>query len=150
MSMKYYYVGPYLKCYFHYEEKEVEVYGCSKCKTESYTQLINVKYCGNCGTLLSKYKKTKKVKSIEWYDLDDKFVDTGEVSFKGFDILRTNGEWSTREFQVDDLDSYQEIDSEMIIEEKEWMEEIFSKEIEYLKKRYDKVSIEWGVVASYS
>ena len=149
MSMDfYYYVGPYIQAFSHYEKKEVERVGCRKCESNYITS----KFCPNCGDVIKKYRLLsleKSTKHINIYDLiGDQLTSTGEISFKDFDVYMPNNKYSERELRIEDV-NIQAINNSDIKKEIVWFENKYKEEIEKLKEPYDKIEIKWGVVRSF-
>jgi hypothetical protein len=147
------YVGPYLKCCFHYNEVKIEKFGCSKCNNKkSDFSGKKYKFCPECGNEYGNYEIEEKEKSVNHWDLlEDTFMDTFETEFGDFDILMPNGDdFEGRDFDISDDGCLQEIDSERILKETKWFENKYEKEIKLLIDNYDKVEIKWGVIRYYS
>lgn len=142
------YVGPYLKCYFHNIEKEKKVFGCKKCETVISDQL----YCGKCGLLLTIYSVKILGESVDLYDIDEElnevFFYPENMSLTGLDLFLLNvRSYKMRDFFIKKgQDSFQSIREDDIKKEIEWMKKWHKKEIDILRKYYDKVTIDWGVI----
>lgn len=145
MSMKiYWYIGPYIKAYFHYEDKDKEMLGCSKCMREFIEP-----FCQNCGNKKEKFIVKSKEKSVSYMNLEefeDIFVDTGEIYHENFEILRSNEREPN--FELDEIMKLKKITKKDIDKELNWFKKRYIREIIQLSLYYDNIEIEWGIVQS--
>lgn len=142
------YVGPFLKCFFHYDLKETKKQGCSNCKEEKF----NVKFCSKCGMEIKDFIMKEKKKSANYYYIEideestisDIFNSTGGIQNKGdIDIL-----FSLNYGFLQDrcIFEFVEMDEVSIKRDIEGFKNRFKNEIELLEKNYDMVEIKWGIV----
>ena len=138
-SYVYMFVGVYIKCYYHYEEKVYKYIGCN-CG-ERQKEKLNT-FCNKCGHKIVEKEKLKYNKSFDiekeiemlnypniFYNDNDKMIDI--LSFDGQDLEALN-------FQI--------IKIENIEDKIEKFKEKYINKINILKKYYDKIEIEYGLI----
>lgn len=146
-----YFVGPYIRATFHYENRENVYFGCPKC---CIIKSSDTKFCEKCGTETGDFILMKKRPSANYYDiseLGDTFYTVGEVELPdGIEILLPN-EYRDRprEWKLEDMAEnffeFNDVESEV-----EWFQNAFKDEIETLEQYYDIVQVCWGFVRTCS
>ena len=150
-------VGPFIKASFSIIDKPQKVFGCKNCK--SVTKMAK-KFCDECGSKLEDYEVMKKSESIEYWEVAEKIkevlsviVDDDDAAADKFHLWVPNIPYGSREFSFNPTQEYgivEIVKEEDIKGEIEQFEKKFGRAIDILKKEYDKVEIEWGIVNNIS
>ena len=152
-SYTYIYLGVFIKGFYHYDEIEKSYIGCL-CGERNKNMCGQ--FCEKCENQIVKMKKKETVKSFDFFDFDDKQYDGKYIEWIGckedneedneednYDVLfikdENNIELETRTFQFYEIND--NIESRI-----EKFRKKYNKEINYLKKYYDKIVIEFGMV----
>jgi hypothetical protein len=143
------YLGPYIQCKKEKVTEYRNIMSCTNPVCGKYGQYCGQKFCGNCGSEVSKVDVPDEVEKIDTWEvsqeIDEDLLPIHSDSWKGYDIWILNKKW-IRKLHYDPKHEEAITEVNDTATELQQFKKDFAKQIEVIEKVYGAVEFKWGMI----